>query len=83
MNSSSGKQVTENQFAEGHQEIGQRPPLRRQDASEEILSKVQSEVQQPKQKAGLATNAIFTKKKDSSPPLFYGGGRHFLLSFLQ
>ena len=83
MNSSSGKQVTENQFAEGHQEIGQRPPLRRQDASEEILSKVQSEVQQPKQKAGLATNAIFTKKKRFIPPLFYGGGRHFLLSFLQ
>ena len=63
MDSSSGKQVieySENQFAEGHQESGQRPPLLRQDASEEILTTVKPEAQQPKQEAGLATNTFFT-----------------------
>ena len=62
MDSRSGKQVieySENQFAEGHQESGQRPPLLRQDASEEILTTVKPEAQQLKQEAGLA-NTFFT-----------------------
>ena len=75
MNSSSGKQVieySENQLAEGHQELGQRPPLRRQDASEEILTIVEPEAQQPKQGAGLATNKNFSVK--TLIPIFTEGG---------